>query len=192
VTRDELSDIPIPRGYALRTMRHEQPGELALVVSRSLRTVLETIPEFGGDEARAREVMRNFSHEEMRAMYLRDQERPATHRFVVAHTQPGEVVGQSVYFLREPELGYLFTLYVEPTHRRLGLAKALLAEAVSWLEQHGAARVIAHTHATNVSLQALAASLDFRIIERTNEPSPHLTLERASSLRSAERNSELA
>lgn len=179
LTDDQLSDIPVPLGYALRAMRHEQPGELALVVSRSLRTVLETIPEFGGDEARAREVIRNFSHEEMHAMYLRDQERPATHRFVVAHTEQGDVVGHSVYFLREPEVGYLFTLYVEPAHRRLSLGKALLAEAVSWLERHGAARVIAHTHATNVSLQALAASLDFRIIERKDEPWPHVTLERA-------------
>jgi GNAT superfamily N-acetyltransferase len=107
---------------------------------------------------------------------------------VVLHTAEGEIVGHAIYFVRglgeASPSGYLFTIYVDPLHRRHGLARALLTDAVRWSEEQGAVRVVAHTHVTNLGLVQLAERCGFKITERSSAPPwPHLTLERATPTR---------
>jgi GNAT superfamily N-acetyltransferase len=149
-----------------------------------MQTVLETIPEFAGDELAARKLIPNFEFEQMRAMYARDLHRPETHRLVVAECS-GEVVGHVIYFLRAGEaaglVGYLFTIYVMPAHRERGVAAALMRDAISWLEGHGATTIVAHTHVSNFAFRRLADRFAFRLHERLEQPWPHWHLVRSAA-----------
>lgn len=166
----------------LRDLCADIPGELELVVKRSMQTVLETIPELGGSEQRARELLPNFDATAMREMYARDLQRPSTHRLVVAEVD-GALVGHVIYFLR-PDAhdlgpsGYVFTIYVDPPHRRAGIAYELLGHAVSWLGAQGARVITAHTHVDNQSFLRLATRHAFRVTERLESPWPHWALVR--------------
>lgn len=67
--------------------------------------------------------------------------------------------------------GALHDVWVEPTARRAGVAKALVAAVVQALTDKGAPRVLLHTASQNASAQALFRSLGFRptMIEMTRE-----------------------
>jgi GNAT superfamily N-acetyltransferase len=169
------------RNCSLRTLGELDSDEIDVLVQRSRQTMLETIPELGGSEERARVLVPNFDADAMRGMYLRDLKRTETHRFVLAELAE-RVVGHAVFFVRpaDPDgaLGYLFTIYVCPEQRRAGIAGQLLDHAVSWLEETGATRVVAHTHVTNTPFVHLAESRYFCVTERRETPWPHLELVR--------------
>lgn len=174
---------PDAAGYRMRPLEADRPGELDLVVARSLETILESIPELMGNEKEARRRVPNFDHAAMRAMYLRDANRTDTHRLLVAESETDGVVGHALCFLKsfEPEgpLGYLFTIYVAPEHRCRGVGGLLLTEALAWLENRGAARVQAATHPSNQGLLRLTARYGFEVGARHAEPWPHVTLARS-------------
>ena len=181
-----------PHGYSLRRLQIDSPGELDLIVSSSMKTVLDTIVELEGSEERARQLIPNFSHAQMRAMYARDLERPDSHQFVVAATEAGEIAGHAIYFLRPPDphaptqaapSGYLFTLYVDPSHRKRGVASSLMNHMISWLEARGAALIEAHTHVTNAPLIGLATRHGFAIVSKHEKPWPHFLLRRTTAER---------
>jgi len=162
-------------------LRVDDPAEVDLVVRRSLLTILEVVPELRRDENEARRVVPNFSPEAMLAMYTRDFGRPATHRFWVAVDSVGEVVGHVIFFRREPEgqlpFGYLFTLYVDPAHRRRSVADALIGVALGWFEEQGVASVRAHTHPSNAPLLHLMQRWGFVAGESRTARWPSVELE---------------
>ena len=181
MTLIDPSLIKTPAGYTLRPINFGREDEVDLVVARSMQTILDTIPEFEGDSVKARQKVKNFTHEEMKAMYVKDHlTRSATHRFLGAVAATGDLVGHIIFFVRDTEatkMGYIFTLYVAPEHRNRGVARALAAEAVRWLKERGAMLVVAHTHATNAIPIALAAGHGFQVGERVEQPWAQVKLE---------------
>lgn len=166
--------------WKIRPLRADRKQEIDAIVRMSMQTVLDTVPEFGGEPERAREHFSNFTYAQMREMYERDQNRPQTHRFLVAEDASGKLVGHSIFFKRvpddEPSWGYLFTRYITPEYRRQGIGSALLQQAMTWFDEQGVAYVMAHTHATNEALQGLLLKHHFQVVERKESPWPTLTL----------------
>ena len=72
--------------------------------------------------------------------------------------------------LRGPA-GVIYDLMVDPEHRRRGLGRRLLSEAIAALERMGAPQVQLSTAERNATAQRLFASLGFRptMIEMTRE-----------------------
>lgn len=75
--------------------------------------------------------------------------------------------------LRGPA-GFIHDLVVEPSAQRHGLARDLLAEAIKWLRDHGAPRVVLWTAAQNARAQTVFAAAGFRttMFEMTLELEP--------------------
>jgi len=67
--------------------------------------------------------------------------------------------------------GALHDVWVEPSHRRHGVARMLVKATIDRLTEKGAPRVVLSTATTNREAQALFASLGFRstMIEMTRE-----------------------
>jgi ribosomal protein S18 acetylase RimI-like enzyme len=70
--------------------------------------------------------------------------------------------------------GALHDVWVEPSHRRHGLARALITAVIDALTAKGAPRVVLSTATSNHGAQALFSSLGFRstMIEMTREAVP--------------------
>ena len=85
--------------------------EINLVVSRTMETVLETIPEFEGSAEIALSVFSNFTHEQMKAMILKDFDNP-NHRILVAEKDStNEVVAHAIFSIKEDDDGKKFSIH---------------------------------------------------------------------------------
>ncbi|MCU1455392.1 MAG: acetyltransferase [Acidimicrobiales bacterium] len=81
-------------------------------------------------------------------------------RFRVAVTP--EVVGYAVWG-RAADRGYLQRLAADPTHRRQGVATALVADGLHWLRRHRVTRVVVNTQEGNEAALAAYLALGFRL-----------------------------
>jgi ribosomal protein S18 acetylase RimI-like enzyme len=165
--------------YRIRDLDPTSESEVDTVTRMCMTTVLDTVPEFEHDEERARRSLPNFTFERMRDMIRADLSRP-THRFLVAIDADGRVVGHSMISRKTtPEgrrFGYFFSRYVEPEHRKKGVAARLLEEALAWFGGYDWDYLLAHTHSSNEPLRRLFERHGFRVAERHDEPWPSLTL----------------
>lgn len=171
--------VPADAPYRIRDLDTADEGELDTVTRMCITTVLDTIPEFEHDEERARGFLPNFTFARMRDMIRADLSKP-THRFLVAIDGGGRIVGHSMISRkvdsRGERYGYFFSRYVEPEHRRRGLAARLMEEALAWFGAQDWDYLLAHTHAKNEPLQRLFLRYGFRIAERHDVPWPSMTL----------------
>ena len=58
--------------------------------------------------------------------------------------------------------GYLQRVAVDPTARRLGFGRALVADALQWLQRHDVGRTLVNTQLDNHRAVALYESCGFR------------------------------
>jgi len=144
--------------YQIRDIQKELPQEVDLVVHRCMHTVLETIPEFQGDAELALKTFPNFTFEQMKKMILDSLEKP-NHRILVAVDNEQKVHGHAIFSHKMDEqgtsYGFCFSRFVDPEHRRKGLAERLLQAAEQWWKENGAQYAVASTHVTNHKLQGL-------------------------------------
>ena len=101
---------------------------------------------------------------------------------VLVAERAGEVIGY-VYASLEPmswkELrdacGFIHDVYVDERSRGLRAGERLVRAAITWLEAHGAPRVVLQSAAKNETAQRLFDRLGFRrtMIEMTREAGPH-------------------
>ncbi|NHN59659.1 N-acetyltransferase [Halorussus rarus] len=97
-------------------------------------------------------------------------------------TTPGDrPVGYLVAF-HDEVVGYVAEIAVEPTHRREGRARCLLAGAFERLRDAGCSRVRLTVHPANGAARSLYESVDFEEIGRETDyyadGSPGITMER--------------
>jgi len=88
---------------------------------------------------------------------------------IVGYTYAG-VEGYDYMSLRGPA-GVLYDIVVDPTHRKQGIGRRLLAETLVALREAGAPRVVLSTAEKNGAAQRLFSSAGFRrtMIEMTRE-----------------------
>ena len=132
-----------------------------------------------GSEATARKAMPNFSFEEMRAMFVADLDKSTHLCLVVADEQDRPVAHAMVSQKMTPKktkYGLFFSAFVEPTHRRMGIATLLMDGIVEWFETYRWSFLLAHTHQTNEATLGLLTNYGFTVSETHDTPWPHFTL----------------
>ena len=92
------------------------------------------------------------------------------------HAQFAAVVGDRAVGLigaqrESAESVYLYSLWLEPVHRRRGLGRALVSTAVDWARTEGARTVTLRVHATNDAARDVYAGLGFRTVPTTPDQS---------------------
>lgn len=158
-----------------------EEDRLAVVTRMCMETVLETIPEFLGQEAIARHHLSNFEFDAMRAMITASAALPE-HRILVAISDD-VVVGYSIVSVKRNEAGelygYLFSRGVARPYRRQGIATMLLKAAETWFLQRGIVYAQAETHRENVPLQTLLLNHRFAVVEQGVGAWPYLVLRKS-------------
>ena len=86
---------------------------------------------------------------------------PSTRFRVVAHTTHG-VVGYAVAG-RSGRQGYLQRLAVHPHHQQGGCGRALVADALRWMQRRGVARAVVNTQLGNDAALTLYTRTGFRL-----------------------------
>ena len=94
-------------------------------------------------------------------------------RFRVVDGEAGDIVGYAVSG-RAGSRGYLQRLAVDPSARRAGVGRSLVADSLQWMRSRGARRALVNTHSTNESALSLYAACGFRLL-----PAPLRILTRA-------------
>jgi ribosomal-protein-alanine N-acetyltransferase len=84
---------------------------------------------------------------------------------IVAESR-GRLIGFAIGYLRNPALGGVLTLDVDPAFRRHGVGRALFAELLSRLEAAGASAVRLEVDIRNKGAQAFYRSFGFRRLGR--------------------------
>jgi len=85
-----------------------------------------------------------------------------TTRFRVAPAHGGIPLAYAIAG-RAGRQGYLQRLAVDPGHQREGLGRALVADALHWLDRRGVARAVVNTQLGNEAALALYGQLGFRL-----------------------------
>jgi len=80
----------------------------------------------------------------------------------------GDLVGFSICF-RRGEHGYVSVVAVVPTHRRRGIASALVGRAVGYLRSAGVATVRIDAYVDALAAVATYRSLGFEVYERVDD-----------------------
>lgn len=169
-----------PASFEIRSLDPTSPGELDTLTHMCMQTLLETIPELGGDAARARSVLSNFDFDTMRAMIHADLPKD-THHFLVAVVQ-GQIVGHSMFSRKRDDrgrpYGMFFSRFVEPTHRGRGISSRLLAEALRWFSRFDLRYLETHTHVTNHRQRGLLEHHGFVVVAQTQQSWSSVTYRR--------------
>jgi ribosomal protein S18 acetylase RimI-like enzyme len=84
-----------------------------------------------------------------------------TARFRVATTPAGDVVAYAITG-RAGRNGYLQRIAVDPSARRLGIARSLVLDGLGWLDRHAVTRTLVNTQLENHAAVALYESCGFR------------------------------
>lgn len=145
--------------YKIREIDTQNREELDWVTNHTMKTVLETIPEFENSEEKVLEEFPNFTFQQMRNMIQNDFPKENHCLFVIEDTTSHQLVGHSIFSLKEDEnnkkYGFCYSRYISPLHRRKGLASKLLKISEEWWTSKEAEYVIAQTHESNFKLQGL-------------------------------------
>jgi GNAT superfamily N-acetyltransferase len=97
--------------------------------------------------------------------------RHAAHVYLaVAQADPGRIAGHTILRINEmPDgrpYGLVSTTYVDPVHRRTGIADRLLARGEAWIRAQGMAEAATWTSATNLRLIRLYSKRGYAVTER--------------------------
>lgn len=140
-------------------------AEIALVAERMRATLVEVLGEARGTSMYSLEWLVE------RVRFHLDPAREAA--VFVAEDAGGEIVGHSIVRSElddeQRAFGLVSTTYVLPSHRRLGLASALLAHEEAWMRERGLERAATDTARDNHRLIALYRKHGYEIALEAGE-----------------------
>ena len=146
----------------IRPLDPSSDAEIALVAERMRATLVEVLGQARGEALYTLEWLRD------RVRYHLDPDRVAA---VFLAEADGEVVGHTI--LRREEdgapLGLFSTIFVAPSHRRQGIASALLRHGEEWIRAQGLPRAATNTGQENTPLLHLFEAHGYRAVLRTEE-----------------------
>lgn len=160
-------------------LQRTDTAQLQAVTKMCMQTVLETIPEFGGDTTKAQVVLPNFTFEQMFAMIQADCDKPS-HRICVGLDDNQNIQSYMLLSLRHnpqgQRYGYIFSMGVVAEIRRSGSGTQLLYAAEQWFRAEECIYIQAETHVTNLGLQALFQRKGFTATHQDGGPWPSYRL----------------
>ncbi len=130
--------------------------ELELVAERMRATLVEVLGQQRAVDLYSMDWLRNRSRE------LRDEG-------AIFVAVDGAVVGHTIVRMEPDALGLFSTTWVQPEHRRKGVAEALLDRGERWLLDNGARLLATNTSATNSPLIALYERRGYAIAFRDGD-----------------------
>lgn len=125
------------RSRGTRPLRRRHLDEAATVDARAFG------PEWGNDRDALADIVHATPHSRTRSI--------VTNRSMVAFAMSGVA----------DRTGYLQRLAVDPSHRRQGSARLLVADALAWMRSRGAGHAMVNTATDNDAALALYASFGF-------------------------------
>ena len=153
--------------FIVRPINKQSPEELDLVTSRSMETVLETIPEFDKNPEKALNVFTNFTHDQMSAMFQSVFDNPDHEILVAEDLESGSLLGHTIFSVKTDDegirYGFGFSMYVDPQARRRGVGKSLLDAQEAWWSKKSISYALGQTHIENKKLQSLFTRQGFKI-----------------------------
>ncbi|MCO4761123.1 MAG: GNAT family N-acetyltransferase [Myxococcales bacterium] len=139
--------------------------EVALIAERMRLTLIEVLGHERGSTMYSQQWLAD------RVRWHLDEDE-CTGEVWVAESSDGEVMGH-IIVRHEPSLGsrigLISTVWVQPEHRRQGLASALVVRAEHWMVKHGLTHAATHTSATNWPLIRLFERHGFTVVLRDGE-----------------------
>ena len=107
----------------------------------------------------------------------------------VAQNDPGRIAGHTILRINEmPDgrpYGLISTTYVDPLHRRTGIADRLLAHGEAWIRAHGMAEAATWTSATNSRLICLYSKHGYTVTEQASHDEGTMMVRISKSLDAA-------
>ena len=154
--------------YTLRSLNPSSEREMDTIVTFSMMTLWESRPELRTDPAK----FPDFGFD-VTARTYRAGIRNSNQRYLIALDSDANIVGHSIIALRtgsdNQRYGYFWSRYVLPAHRRQGLARRFMDEAMRWFEEQGASRAEVHVHHNNKALRSLFEKSGFKVTDRRTE-----------------------
>ncbi len=135
--------------HEVRPLDRDESAEIVAVADGMRATLVEVLGLARG--------VALYDHDWLvaRVRWHLDPERCDGEVFVVT-TAEGAVVGHTIVRVErdgeDTPFGLFSTTWVQPDHRRLGLASALLQAGEAWMAARGLAEVVTNTAATNAPL----------------------------------------
>jgi len=151
-TAEPLTGTRRPAAEPPIRMRRLRRGQLDVAADLDARSFVGTWPN---DAEALRDIMDATPQHRSRAAYL-----------------DGRMVGFSISG-RAGRVGYVQRLAVDPDVRRRGLGRALVADALAWMQRRQAADALVNTGSDNIPALELYRGLGF-----VAQPEPLLVLER--------------
>jgi len=156
---------PNERPFRIRPIDHGSDAEIALVAARMRDTLIEVLGRERGESMYTMEWLMG------RARFHLDAN-ACVGEILLAESSEGEIVGHTILRVESSfgeEVGLFSTLYVAPSHRRLGAARALLSAGEEWLVGQGMSRLRTNTHPENAPLIYLFEGFGYKIVETVGE-----------------------
>jgi GNAT superfamily N-acetyltransferase len=141
-----------PRIRPLDPEAPSAPDEIALVARRMHLTLVEVL-----GEARARALYDDARLRDRVHWHL-DPRPGRSAQVLLSEDGHGAITGHAIVRVETVDgrdVGLFGTTYVDPAHRRLGVASALLRAGEGWMRARGMAESVTFTDAANAPLQRL-------------------------------------
>lgn len=159
-----MSSESVP--FLIRPIDRKSDHEVELVAARMRQTLVEVLGEERGGG------MYTMDWLIARARFHLNQE-ACMGEILVAESSAGDNIGHTI-LRREQEdegggpYGVFSTIYVVPTHRRFGVASALIESGQEWFGGRGLSEFRTYTDEDNLPLIRLFEGKGFAVVEKRN------------------------
>ena len=171
--------LPNKDAFVIRDLDAGREADLEWVA----RAMHATLVEVEGEKGRQNYPV-HWTRARLRELLDPRRRYPARVLLAVAPFDAAHILGHTILRVNEMPDGRLYglisTTYVDPAHRRVGIAKALLDRAETWVRAHGMDEAATWTSAANLSLIRLYERHGYVVTEEAlNEGTMMLRLAKA-------------
>jgi GNAT superfamily N-acetyltransferase len=150
----------------IRPLASNDEAGLELVATRMRRTLVEVLGEKAGTALYTMDWLR------ARVSWHLDPE-ACTGEVFLAEDRDGRIVGHTIVRVDADgvgrPIGLFSTTYVQPEHRRRGIAKRLLARGEAWMTAHSMTEAVTYTASRNAALIDLFERHGYAVVEELSE-----------------------
>jgi GNAT superfamily N-acetyltransferase len=156
----------MPPEYSIHELDPASTSEIELVASRMRDTLIEVLGEERGGGMYTMDWL-------IKRVEWHLDPKICTGEVFLATESAGHVVGHTIVRLDTDfdgrPIGLFSTTYVEPSRRRRGVARVLVARGEAWMREQGMTKAVTYTDPGNTGLIELFSSAGFVVTEIRGE-----------------------